>query len=138
MDRPRVPAFPYRLWRYTDDRTDIAEQLAVAAQEAARLARGMDRARHTDPTPCPEYDVRALSAHLMQEIVLHGWDLAAATGQTPRFPDEVAATVLRWLDNDEDPKRGDDWYQDPVPTASTSLLDRAVAQSGRDPAWHAS
>lgn len=89
------------------------------------------------PTPCPEYDVRALAAHLMQEIVLHGWDLAAATRQAPGFPEEVAATVLRWIDGGEDAKRADGWYQGPVPTASTSLLDRAAAQSGRDPNWRA-
>lgn len=118
--------------------TQIHEQLAAAAQEAVRLARGVEAARLAGPTPCPEYDVRALAAHLMQEIVLHSWDLAAATGQTARFPDEVTATVLRWLENDEDAKREDDWYQRPVPTSSTSLLDRAVALSGRDPAWRSS
>jgi hypothetical protein len=73
----------------------------------------------------------------MQEIVLHSWDLAAATGQTPRFPDEVAATVLRWLEHDEDTEPANGWYDSPVPTASSSLLDRAVARSGRDPNWHA-
>jgi Mycothiol maleylpyruvate isomerase N-terminal domain len=113
--------------------TEIHEQLALAAGEAARLARNVDASQLDDPTPCLEYDVRDLAAHLMQEIVLHGWDLAVATGQAPKFPDEVAATVLRWLDNDKDPNRGDDWYDAPVATDSTSLLDRAVAKSGRDP-----
>ncbi|TDB91084.1 hypothetical protein E1264_02800 [Actinomadura sp. KC216] len=116
---------------------DICEQLAIAAQEAARLARGVNSTQLTDRTPCPEYDLRALAAHLMQEIVLHSWDLAAATRQVPRFPDEVAATVLRWLEHEQDAKRADDWYERPVPTASTSVLDRAVALSGRDPKWRA-
>ena len=115
--------------------TEIHEQLAAAAEEAVRLARGMHAAQLTGPTPGPEYDLRALAAHLMQEIVLHSWDLAAATRQTPEFPDEVAATVLRWLEQGQDAKRDDGWYRHPVPAASTSLLDRAVAQSGRDPAW---
>ena len=115
--------------------TELHKQLAVAAQEAARLARSVDLTQLADPTPCPDYDVRALAAHLMQEIVLHSWDLAAATGQAPKFPDEVTATVLRWLERDEDAMRADGWYQSPVPTASTSLLDRAVARSGRDPNW---
>jgi Mycothiol maleylpyruvate isomerase N-terminal domain len=115
--------------------TEICEQLAGAAQEAARLARAVNPAHLTGRTPCPGYDVRALASHLMQEIVLHSWDLAAATGQVPGFSDEIAATVLRWLEHDEDAKRADGWYQGPVPTASTSLLDRAVARSGRDPQW---
>ncbi|TDD29168.1 hypothetical protein E1287_31420 [Actinomadura sp. KC06] len=115
--------------------SEIYEQLAVAAHEAARLARGVSPPQLTDRTPCPEYDVRALAAHLMQEIVLHSWDLAAATQQVPRFPDEVATTVLQWLEHDDDTKRTNDWYQRPVPTASTSPLDRAVALSGRDPEW---
>jgi hypothetical protein len=115
--------------------TEIYEQLALASQEAARLARGVNVAHLNDATPCPGYNVRALAAHLMQEIVLHSWDLAAATQQTPRFPEEIAATVLQWIEDDEDAKRADDWYQAPVPTASTSLLDRAVARSGRDPNW---
>lgn len=111
---------------------EIHEQLTLAAQEAARLAQRVDPARLKDPTPCPEYDVRTLAAHLMQEIVLHGWDLAVATGQTARFPDDVVTTVLRELDRGEEPQT-DEWYQAPVPTASTSLLDQAVARSGRDP-----
>jgi hypothetical protein len=115
--------------------SEIYEQLAVAALEAARLARAVEPGQLGDPTPCPEYGVRALAAHLMQEIVLHSWDLAAATGQTPRFPDDVAATVLRRLDVEQDPERNDGWYRSPVLTGSDSLLDRAVARSGRDPAW---
>lgn len=118
--------------------TEIHEQLALAAQEAARLARAVNVTQLDDATPCPGYDVRALAAHLLQEIVLHGWDLAAATGQAPSFPDEIAGTVLRWIDDDEDAKRAGEWYQAPLPTVSTSPLDRAVARSGRDPDWSTS
>lgn len=114
---------------------EIHEQLAAAAQEVARIARGVGPAQLAGSTPCPGYDVRALAVHLMQEIVLHGWDLAAATGQTPTFSDEVTASVLGWLEQDEDAKRAGSWYQGPVPTTSTSVLDRAVARSGRDPGW---
>jgi hypothetical protein len=115
--------------------TEIYDQLALAAEEAARLARGVNVTQLNDATPCPGYDVHALAAHLIQEIVLHSWDLAAATQQAPRFPEEIAATALHWIENDEDAKRAGDWYQAPVPTASTSLLNRAVARSGRDPNW---
>lgn len=117
--------------------TQIHEQLAAAADEVARLARGADPARLAGPTPCPDYDVGALAAHLLQEIVLHGWDLAAATGQTPGFPDEIAATVLRRLDDERRADESGEWYRDPVPAPGASPLDQAVARSGRDPNWAA-
>jgi hypothetical protein len=82
--------------------TEIHDQLAAAADEVARLARTVTPAQHDAPTPCSEFDVTSLCVHLMQEIVLHGWDLAVATGQTPRFSDEVAATVLRWLEAEDE------------------------------------
>jgi hypothetical protein len=47
--------------------TEIHEQLALAAGEAARLARNVDASRLDDPTPCLEYDARDLAAHSMQE-----------------------------------------------------------------------
>lgn len=118
--------------------TEIHEQLATAALEAARLARAVAPGRLGAPTPCPDYDVRALIEHLMQEIVLHSWDLAAATGQTPRFPDDVAATVLHRLGTEMSPGQYPDWYGTPGSTTSESVLDRAVARSGRDPFWQTS
>ncbi|HEY1705869.1 MAG TPA: maleylpyruvate isomerase N-terminal domain-containing protein [Trebonia sp.] len=114
----------------------IHEQLAIAALEAARLARAVDPSQLGDPTPCPDYDVRELTAHLLQEIVLHSWDLAVATGQTARFPDDVVAAVLDRLDVELEPERNDGWYAAPLAAADTSPLDRAVARSGRDPSWN--
>jgi|SRR5215207_508947 len=113
--------------------TEIHEQLASAAREAARLAQGVERTQLADSTPCPGYDVRALAAHLMQEIVLHSWDLAVATRQTPRFSDEVWTTVLRWLEADKEAMPTDGWYAAPLRTTSSSPIDLAVARSGRDP-----
>ena len=115
--------------------SEIRDQLEAAAHELARLARGADPSRMDDPTPCPGHDVGTLMVHLMQEMVLHGWDVAAATGQTARFPDEVSATVLGYLDGDGEQERAEGWYGERVSTASDSLLDRAVAASGRDPEW---
>jgi hypothetical protein len=115
---------------------EIHEQLAIAALEAARLARAVDPSQLGAQTPCPDYNVRELAAHLLQEIVLHSWDLAVATGQTARFPDDVVATVLDRLDVELEPERNDGWYAAPVAAAGASPLDRAVARSGRDPSWH--
>lgn len=112
--------------------TDLHEQLAIAAREAIRLAGRVDPEQFDNPTPCPAYDVRALIAHLMQEIVLHSWDLAVATGQQPVIPDEVAETVLRWLDSGGEDLTSGKWYAAPVPPGDDSPLARAAALSGRD------
>ena len=58
-----------------------------------------------------------------------------ATGQTARFPEDVVATVGNRLDAELEPERNDGWYADPVPVAGATPLERAVARSGRDPAW---
>ena len=117
-------------------REDPMELLAVAAEETARLARGVRENQLTDPTPCPDYDVRAMLRHLLQEVVLHSWDLAKATGQRMSYSAEAADAVLRLLDEGTDPMRRDGWYDPPVRVhGNTDLLERAVARSGRDPKW---
>lgn len=117
-------------------RDNPMELLATAADEAARLARGVREDQLTDPTPCPDYDVRAMLRHLLQEVVLHSWDLAKATGQRVTYSTEAADAVLRMLEDGSDPMRRDDWYGPPVPLHGTAdPLERAVARSGRDPGW---
>jgi uncharacterized protein (TIGR03086 family) len=68
--------------------------------------------------------------------VLHGWDLAKATGQEltvdPDLAEAVHAGVIEFAE------QGKDYgiFGDPVPVPdSASVLDRALAHSGRDPNW---
>lgn len=70
------------------------------------------------------------------ELVIHGWDLAVATGQ-PYAPDPAARQAsydfLRAAA--DDPDRGDIFGPVvPVPDEAP-LLDRAVGLSGRNPGW---
>jgi uncharacterized protein (TIGR03086 family) len=75
----------------------------------------------------------------LEELVLHGWDVAAATGQAYQCDDltleVVRSFVSQFAAPDQDELRGDA-YRAPVPVSeSASVLDRVVALSGRDPAW---
>jgi len=68
--------------------------------------------------------------------VLHGWDVAKATGQDYRCDDYVAQNVLKTVEAQGDLFRQ---YQGfaavvPVPDDATAF-DRALALSGRDPQW---
>jgi len=80
-------------------------------------------------------DIAALVA--LDEVVVHGWDLARATGQH-YSPDE--ATVLACLgfasSFEAPPEAGAGPFGPPVPVAeSAPALDRLAGATGRDPAW---
>ncbi|MEH0632814.1 TIGR03086 family metal-binding protein [Streptomyces bottropensis] len=70
------------------------------------------------------------------ELVVHGWDLARATGQA-YDPDPAALTATHAFlaASADDPARGEIFGPvQPVPD-DAPLLDRAIGLSGRDPLW---
>lgn len=75
----------------------------------------------------------------LDELVVHGWDLARATGQRYGLDATTGDAVLVFLEQSaqESGGKGTPGLFGPVvpvpPTASA--LDRAVALAGRDPAW---
>jgi uncharacterized protein (TIGR03086 family) len=75
----------------------------------------------------------------LDELVVHGWDLARATGQSYDVPAEEAETCLTLfasLPDEDGPRPPDAAFGPPVPVASDApALDRLVARSGRNPAW---
>jgi uncharacterized protein (TIGR03086 family) len=79
-------------------------------------------------------DVAALVA--LDEVVVHGWDLAKATGQ-PYDPDETAAlTCLGFAQSFDAPRDGSGLYGPPVAVPDDApALDRLVGATGRDPRW---
>ena len=74
----------------------------------------------------------------LNELVIHGWDLARGTGQPYRIDDasaQVAVDFLSLVSAAAGPgQRGPFGLAVEVPP-DASLLDRAVALSGRDPRW---
>ncbi|MBR8641026.1 TIGR03086 family protein [Streptomyces tuirus] len=72
----------------------------------------------------------------VDELVIHGWDLARATGQA-YSPDPAALRTCHdfLAAAVDDPGRGE-IFGPVVPVGpDASLLDRAVGLSGRDPGW---
>ena len=75
-------------------------------------------------------------AMLVGDLVLHGWDLARATGQ----PFAPAADALRmtagFVGAFAAQGREQGLFGEPVPVpGDASLLDRTLGLSGRDPSW---
>jgi len=75
-----------------------------------------------------------IAAMLIVEMVLHGWDIAKATGQDYRCDDAVAQAVLETVQAQGELFRQYQCFAAivPVPDDATAF-DRALALSGRDP-----
>jgi uncharacterized protein (TIGR03086 family) len=74
----------------------------------------------------------------LTEVVIHGWDLARATGQPYEVDPSVSEAVLANVSQAaaEGPVEG--LFGPAVPIADDApVLDRIIALSGRDPAWRA-
>jgi uncharacterized protein (TIGR03086 family) len=71
----------------------------------------------------------------MNELIMHSWDLARATGQDYAADPRTLEVLVEFLS--QGPAEGTPGAFGPVvPTDSEAeLLDHAVALSGRDPAW---
>lgn len=73
---------------------------------------------------------------VLGEFVLHGWDLARASGQELRCAPETATAVYESAVAMGEQARSMGVYGPAVEVAaSASPLERALGASGRDPAW---
>jgi uncharacterized protein (TIGR03086 family) len=81
----------------------------------------------------PAADVAAM---LIMEMVLHGWDIARATGQDYRCDPKVEQAVLATVRAQGDMFRQYQGFAAAVPVPDDAPpFDRALALSGRDPRW---
>jgi uncharacterized protein (TIGR03086 family) len=121
---------------------DFAAEPDFAAAYRAQLDRALaawadpavwDRELDMMGSKTPAADVGAL---IIAELVLHGWDLAAATGQDYSVSDRAAAAALGAVEAHAELFRQYKGFADPVPVAADApALDRVLAISGRDPLW---
>ncbi|MFD9306669.1 TIGR03086 family metal-binding protein [Streptomyces sp. NPDC060048] len=122
-----VPSLPDG-WR--EDLPRVLGELGEAWTDPAAWT-GMTRAGGVDLPG----DVAGLVA--ADELVVHGWDLARATGQVYE-PDQAAlrASHAFLLAAAEEGDRGNGIFGPVVPVPDDApLLDRAAGLSGRDPGW---
>jgi uncharacterized protein (TIGR03086 family) len=112
----------------------------AAAQGAATARAWADLAAWEGETtfggsPMP---AAAVGSMMTSEFVLHGWDLATATGGTVDVSEGLAATALEGVQAIAQMGRDGGWFGAEVALpVDASTLDRALAASGRDPRWTA-
>ncbi|MEV8090837.1 TIGR03086 family metal-binding protein [Streptomyces nigra] len=115
------------------------EELPEVLDELAEVWRAPDPWTGTTRAGGIEMPGAVAGAVAADELVIHGWDLARATGQ-PYDPDPAAVRAsyafLRAAADETGP--GDDGVFGPVVPVpdDAPLLDRAVGLSGRNPGWH--
>jgi uncharacterized protein (TIGR03086 family) len=119
---------------------DFAAEPDFAAAYRAQLDRAL--AAWADPaawerdlnvmgSATPAADVAAL---LIAEMVLHGWDLAVATGQSYTVGDKAAGAALAVVEANAELFRQYKGFAEPVSVpAAAPVLDRVLALSGRNP-----
>jgi len=113
---------------------------AVAPEQLAALAQAWeDPAAWTGATRAGGLELPGDVAGLvaLDELVVHGWDLAVATGQPYACePDEMAAcTAFAASVTDEQRTAGGLFGPAVAVPTDASALDRLLGLTGRDPSW---
>ena len=112
---------------------DASAQRAATEAEAAvagtRPPKGKVHLSYGDEDP-DEYIRQLVADHLV-----HGWDLAAATGGDTRFDPELVSEVATWFVAREDLYRTGGAIAARPPNSSSDPQDRLIAAFGRDPDW---
>ncbi|MFF8916302.1 TIGR03086 family metal-binding protein [Streptomyces sp. NPDC015032] len=132
-------------------RKDLPEELTTrdftadadwAQQYAAQLDRAV--AAWSDPAVWEgEVDLGGsaspaseIAAMLIEEMALHTWDVARTVGEELRLSDAAAARLLDVVEGNAALYRQYEGFADEVTVpGSASVLERALALSGRDPHW---
>ncbi|QYG93070.1 TIGR03086 family protein [Iamia sp. SCSIO 61187] len=107
----------------------------VAALTAAWSAPGAweGTTRMGGPMEMPAATVGGI---VLAELVVHGWDLARATGQQPSWPDPLLEVAHAELSAMAEVGRRMGAFGPEVAVAEDApVLDRLLGVAGRDPAW---
>lgn len=121
-----------------DFTADAAWAEAYAAQLDRAVAAWADPEVWEGDIDLGEMSVPAkdIAGMVIKEMAVHGWDVAASTGQTFAISDEAAAFVLSVVDENAEIYRKYDGFADPVEVGTDApVFERALALSGRDPHW---
>ncbi|GAB2849723.1 TIGR03086 family metal-binding protein [Lentzea nigeriaca] len=116
----------------SDFRESVPQRLAELAKawQAPQAWEGMTAAGGVD------LPGEVAGAVALDEIVLHGWDLARATGRPFDVEEDLLQVVYGFVSSVPADQRDGSLFGPAVEVGSNApLLDRVVGLSGRNPAW---
>ncbi|MFJ3788573.1 TIGR03086 family metal-binding protein [Kitasatospora sp. NPDC090091] len=123
----------------TDEPIAVTEPAAVAASAERAVAAwlepdAMEGETEFGPGTAPAGLVAAVT---LQELALHGWDLARATGQPFAVGEEASTVLLGVIEQLADRARALGGYGPAFDAPDgASAFERALALSGRNPGWN--
>lgn len=118
---------------------DWADRYATRSAAAARVWSDPEAwAGETGLTGKGTMPAQFIGGLVLGEWLLHGWDLAAATGQTLTVDDELATALYENTASVAEMARQYKMFGPEVGVPeSAPAVDRALALAGRDPRWKA-
>jgi uncharacterized protein (TIGR03086 family) len=112
--------------------TDVVDSAAKAAVVAFEEPGAHDRTVSLSfgETPAAEYGMQLIADH-----VIHGWDLAVATGADAQMDDDLLGALTGWFAEREDLYRGGGAIAERPSVAITNAQEELLVAFGRDPGW---
>ncbi len=116
-----------------DERVALIDQIERVAEAWSEPGAWEGTTRMGSPTELP---ASMIGGMVLGEFVVHGWDLARATGQACDWDGEVLSFVYRELELTTEQGRAMGVYDDRVAVPDTApLLDKILGLTGRHPGW---
>src|ERR1700754_591675 len=126
---------PYLQGRPESEWAQACVEEAAAAAQAWGAPSAWEREAHMGGSQMPAAMIGSI---MPSEFVVHGWDLAVATGQPFHGPPGLDQVVLEGVESMAPMGREGGWMGDEVTVAADApVFERALAASGRDPHWAA-
>ena len=130
---PREASAGYNSAPADDERVALLDQIDRVVKAWSEPDAWVGRTRMGSPMELP---APMIGGMVLGEFVVHGWDLARATGQAPEWDDDVLSFVHRELELTAEQGRAMGVYKDRVAVPDTApLLDRILGLTGRHPGW---
>ncbi|WIM92614.1 TIGR03086 family metal-binding protein [Actinoplanes oblitus] len=125
-------------WTTAADRVTGDWRAGFAAETAKLTAAWSDPATLEGVSPGMGLPQRTVGQMILGDLVVHGWDLARATGQPYQVPPSLVPAVREFLDTMVETGRTMGAFGDPVePPPDADEVAELLALTGRDPAWSA-
>jgi uncharacterized protein (TIGR03086 family) len=111
----------------------LEDKVSVTAAQSIDAWRAVDLDGTVAGPGGREVPASVIASVLPVELLLHGWDLAQATGRRLQVSDELVAYVSTLAENVVPGGRGSNFRDEVTPGHDASALDRLAAYAGRSP-----